>query len=77
MQYIKAKYMKQENPIGRAYTFKIYEDVKPGDIVEDTKGSHLIIVDDPVDEEWIQTYGIEKIALVKKYIEPNVAESEE
>lgn len=76
MQYIKAKFMKQDKPSGRAYTYKIEDDVKPGDTVTDSKGSKLVVVDEPVDAEWIRLYGADKIATLKKYEEPSEAESE-
>lgn len=76
MQYIKAKFMKQDKPSGRAYTYKTEDDVKPGDIVMDAKGSKLVVVDEPMDTEWIRLYGADKIATLKKYEEPTGAESE-
>lgn len=77
MQYIKAKFMKQDKPAGRAYTYRSEDDLKPGDIVTDSKGSKLVVVDKPVDAAWIMAYGADKIAVVKKYVEPEKAESEE
>lgn len=77
MQYIKAKFMKQDKPAGRAYTYKTEDDVKPGDIVTDAKGSTLVVVDEPVDDEWIAAYGREKIGEIKKYEEPVKAERED
>lgn len=76
MQYIKAKFIKQGKPTGRAYTYKTSDEVQPGDIVTDSKGSKLLVVDDPVDTEWIRLYGADKIATLKKYEEPGGAESE-
>lgn len=72
MQYIKAKFMKQDKPTGRAYTYRCEDDVKPGDIVTDAKGSKLIVVDEPVDRGWIFTYGTDRIGAVKKYVECKV-----
>ena len=77
MQYIKAKFMKSDKPSGRAYTYKTEDDVKTGDIVTDAKGSKLVIVDEPVDAEWVMAYGADKIATLKKYEEPTGAESED
>ena len=77
MQYIKAKFMKQDKPSGRSYTYKTADNVKPGDIMTDAKGSKLVVVDEPVDTEWVQSYGADRIAILKKYGEPNGAESEE
>ena len=77
MRYIKARYIKNDIASGRSYTFKTEDDVKPGDIVTDIKGSKLLVVDEPVDAEWIMAYGADKIGVVKKYDEPVSAESEE
>lgn len=77
MQYIKAKFLKEGKPTGRAYTYRTEDDVKPDDIVIDAKGSKLTVVDEPVDAEWIMAYGAEKVGVVKKYEEPVTAESEE
>lgn len=77
MQYIKAKFLKEDKPTGRAYTYRCADNVKPGDIVTDAKGSKLQVVDEPVDAEWIVAYGAEKVGIVKKYVEPVKAESEE
>lgn len=77
MQYIKAKFIKQDKPGGRAYTYRSEENLKPGDIVTDSKGSKLIVVDEPVDAEWIMAYGADKVGVVKKYEESVKAESEE
>lgn len=77
MQYVKAKFMKQDKPTGRAYTYRTEDKLKPGDIVTDAKGSKLTVVDEPVDVEWIRAYGANNVGLVKKYEEPVAAESEE
>ena len=77
MQYIKAKFLKQDKPTGRAYTYQTEDDVKPGDIVTDAKGSKLQVVDEPVDAAWIMAYGADKVGVVKKHEEPEQAESED
>lgn len=77
MQFIKAKFMKDNQPTGRAYTYKTDDDVKVGDIITNDKGSKLIVVDEPVDSAWIMAYGADKLSVVKKYVEPEMAESEE
>lgn len=69
MQYIKAKFMKQDKPVGKAYTYRTEDDVKPGDIVTDAKGSKLQVVDEPIDAAWIMAYGADKVGVVKKYVE--------
>lgn len=77
MQYIKAKFLKDGNPTGRSYTYKATDDVKPGDIVKNVNGTKLMVTDEPVDENWLKTYGAENIATVEKYVEENKTESEE
>lgn len=78
MNYIKAKFLKGDKPSGRAYTYRCEGELKGGDMVTDAKGSKLVVVDDPVDSAWIMAYGVEKVAVVKKYIEPvDAGESEE
>ena len=77
MQYIKAKFMKDNKPNGRAYTYACETEVKPGDIVTNDKGSKLTVVDEPVDAAWIMAYGADKVGVVKKYAEPEKAENEE
>lgn len=72
MQYIKAKFENSK----RSYTYRCEDSVKPGDIVTNDKGSKLVIVDEPVDSAWIMAYGAEKVAVVKKYVEPEKAGSE-
>lgn len=69
MQYIKAKFMKQDKPVGKAYTYRTGDDVKHGDIVTDAKGSKLQVVDEPVDAAWIMAYGADKVGVVKEYVE--------
>lgn len=77
MQFIKAKFLKDNQPTGRAYTYKTEDDVKVGDFVTNEKGSKLIVVDEPVDSAWIMAYGADKISVVKKYVEPIKTESED
>ena len=69
MQYIKAKFLKEGKLTGRAYSYRTSDDVKPGDIVTDTKGSKLVVVDEPVDASWIMAYGADKVGIVQKYEE--------
>ena len=77
MQYIKAKFMKNDKPTCRAYTYACETELKPGDIVTNDKGSKLTVVDEPVDAAWIMAYGADKVGVVKKYVEPEKAESED
>lgn len=74
MTYIKAKFIKNDDPIGRAYTYACETELKPGDIVINDKGSKLVVVDEPVDSAWIMAYGADKVGVVNKYVDP---ESEE
>lgn len=69
MQFIKAKFMKNNQSIGRSYVYKAEDGVKVGDIVENDKGSKLMVVDEPVDAAWIMAYGADRIAVVKKCVE--------
>ena len=73
MQYIKAKF---ENST-RSYTYRTEDDVKTGDIVTNDQGSKLVVVDEPVDADWIMAYGADKVGVVKKYVEKEKEESEE
>lgn len=70
MQYIKAKFENSK----RSYTYRTDDSVKPGDIVTNDKCSKLTVVDEPVDAVWIKVYGADKVAVVKKYVEPETQE---
>lgn len=70
MNYIKAKFLKGDKPSGRAYTYRAEEELNPGDMVTDAKGSKLVVVDEPVDSAWIMAFGADKLAVVGKYVEP-------
>lgn len=70
MNYIKAKFLKGDKPSGRAYTYRCAEELKAGEMVIDAKGSKLMVVDELVDMAWVGTYGADKVAVVKKYVEP-------
>ena len=72
MQYIKAKFENSK----RSYTYRTEDNVKPGDIVTNDKGSKLTVVDDPVDAAWIKAYGADNVAVVKKYVEEKDTENE-
>ena len=77
MQYIKAKFMKNDKPIGRSYTYRCEDNVKPGDLVANTNGTKLMVMDEPVDDDWIKTYGEQNIATDQKYVGHEKEESEE
>lgn len=74
MNYIiKAKYPNQS----RSYVFITPDDVKAGDTVVNSKGAKLTVTDETVDMNWVEAYGADKVAVVKKYEEPeNAGESE-
>lgn len=66
MNYIiKAKYPNQS----RSYVFITPDDVKAGDTVVNYKGAKLTVTDETVDMKWVETYGADKVAVVKKYKE--------
>lgn len=65
MQYIKAKYTNST----RSYTYRTEDSVKSGDMVVNTKGAKLTVTDETVDMKWVETYGADKVAVVKKYEE--------
>lgn len=65
MNYIKAKYTIP----GRRYTFKTEDSVKAGDTVVNAKGAKLTVTDEAADMAWVETYGADKVAVVKKYEE--------
>lgn len=74
MNYIKAKYTIP----GRSYTFKTEDSVKAGDTVVNDKGAKLTVTDESVDMAWVETYGVNKVAAVGKYVEPvDAGESED
>lgn len=74
--YIKAKFMKDGKPTGRAYVYRCDDEVNPGDIVTDDKGSKMVIIEESVGINWVLTYGSENIKVVKKYNEPVMAEGD-
>lgn len=66
MKYIKAKFSSGS----RSYTYRTVDDVKAGDTVVTANGAKLTVTDETVDMKWVETYGADKIAAVKKYEEP-------
>lgn len=66
MYYIKAKFLKDDKPTGRAYTYRTEDEANIGDFVTDSKGSKLVVVGE-ADMEWVDSYGKAKLAVVKKY----------
>lgn len=74
MNYIKAKFPSST----RSYTYRTEDSVKAGDAVVNANGAKLTVTDESVDIAWVETYGADKVAVVKKYEEPvDAGESEE
>lgn len=74
MNYIKAKFPNST----RSYTYRTEDSVKAGDTVVTAKGAKLTVTDETADMAWVETYGADKVAIVKKYEEPvDAGESEE
>lgn len=74
MQYIKAKFPNST----RSYAYSTGDSVKAGDTVVNAKGAKLTVTDESVDIAWVETYGADKMAVVRKYEEPvDAGESEE
>ena len=65
MNYIKAKFPNST----RSYVYRTDDSVKVGDTVVNAKGVNLIVTDESVDMKWVETYGADKMAVVKKYEE--------
>lgn len=70
MQYIKAKYPNST----RSYIFKTEDSVKAGDTVVNAKCAKLAVTDEIVDMKWVDTYGADKVAVVKKYEEYRIVD---
>nr|DAM97544.1 MAG TPA: hypothetical protein [Caudoviricetes sp.] len=74
MNYIKAKFPNST----RSYTYRTEDSVKAGDTVVNANGAKLTVTDETVDMKWVETYGADKVAVVKKYEEPvDAGESED
>lgn len=65
MNYIKAKFPNST----RSYTYRTEDSVKAGDTVVNAKGAKLTVTDEAADMAWVETYGADKVAVVKKYEE--------
>ena len=68
MNYIKAKFPNST----RSYVYRTEDSVKAGDTVVNANGAKLTVTDESVDMNWVETYGADKIAVVKKYEESEV-----
>jgi len=65
--FIKAKYIKNGIPAGRAYTFNGPDGTLPNDKLRDPRnGSKLVAVDEKVDLGWIDTYGADNLVTLEK-----------
>lgn len=62
MNYIKAKFPNS----ARSYTYRTEDSVKAGDTVVNAKGAKLTVTDESVDMKLVETYGVDKVAVVKK-----------
>ena len=65
MQYIKAKFPNST----RSYVYRTEDSVRVGDTVVNSNGAKLTVTDESVDMKWVETYGADKMAVVKKYEE--------
>lgn len=70
MNYIKAKFPNST----RSYTYRTGDSVKAGDTVVNAKGAKLTVTDESVDMKWVETYGADKVAVVKKYEEYRIVD---
>ena len=68
MNYIKAKFPNST----RSYVYRADDSVKAGDTVVNSNGVTLTVTDETVDMKWVDTYGADKMAVVKKYEESEV-----
>ena len=65
MNYIKAKFPNST----RSYVYRTEDSGKAGDTVVNAKGEKLTVTDESVDMKWVETYGTDKMEVVKKYEE--------
>ena len=65
MNYIKAKFPNST----RSYVYRTEDSVKSGDTVVNANGANLTVTDESVDMKWVETYGSDNMAVVKKYEE--------
>ena len=68
MNYIKAKFQNST----RSYVYRTEDSVKAGDTVVNANGAKLTVTDESADMKWVETYGSDKMAVVKKYEESEV-----
>lgn len=67
MNFYKVRFLKNGQAQSRSYTYKSCLELVPGDKVDLPGGSHGVVVDEPVDLAWAESYGEEKLKeIVKK-----------
>lgn len=73
-QFVKVKFLKDNNPYGRAYTYRVPKEVilETGDIVQINEKSIGIVVDEEIDVAWLKTYGAENIKEIIGKVKENV-----
>ena len=49
--------------------YRAEDSVKAGETVVNARGAKLTVTDESVDMKWVDTYGADKMAVVKKYEE--------
>ncbi len=69
MNFYKVKFLKNGQAQGRSYTYKSSLDLAPGDKVELPGGKHGVVVDEPVDMDWVKSYGEENLKEIVKKVE--------
>ncbi len=69
MHFYKVKFLKNGQAQVRAYTYKSSLDLVPGDKVELPNGNHGLVLDEPVDMAWVETYGVDKLKEIVKKVE--------
>ena len=62
MNYIKAKFPNST----RSYVYRTEDSVKAGDTVVNAKGAKLTVTDESANMKWVETYGADKMTVVKK-----------
>ena len=72
-QFVKVKFLKDNKPYGRAYTYKVPEGqiLEVGDIVQVNKKATGIVVNEEIDIEWLKTYGSENVKEILGKVEEN------
>ena len=65
--FIKARYVKNGIPTGRSYTFNGPDGTLPNDKLQDPRnGSKLVATDEPVELDWIHSYGADNLVTLVK-----------